>query len=375
MNLHAAGRRLSDAERVDWLRLIRSENVGPQTFHELLRHFGSAAAALEALPALSGRGGLRRRIALASRAAAEDELARAARTGCRVVALGEPDYPPALARLDAPPPLLTVRGAPDILQRPAVALVGSRNASLAGKKICRQLARQFGDQDFVIVSGLARGIDAAAHEAALATGTIAVLAGGQTRIYPEEHAGLAERIADSGGALVSEMPLDWICRAQDFPRRNRLVSGLSAAVVVVEAARRSGSLITARFALEQNRDVYAVPGSPLDPRAEGCNALIKQGARLITEAADVLSDLGPTTPVTPPQWAREDDERVMDEVPGADGENVHDRLLEALGPVPVAIDDLVRELQLSAGRVQLALVELELAGRLERHSGGRISLA
>jgi DNA processing protein len=378
------GRRLTDAERVDWLRLIRSENVGPQTFHQLLGRYRSAARALAALPELSRRGGLERRIALASRADAEREIAAAERAGHHIIALGEPDYPPALAVLDAPPPILTVHGDPQVLQRPAIAMVGSRNASMAGRKMCRKLAAEFGDAGIVVVSGLARGIDAAAHQAALDTGTIAVIAGGHDRLYPPEHQALAAEIAERGGAVLTEMPAGWVARAQDFPRRNRLISGLSQAVVVVEAAHRSGSLITARYALEQNRDVYAVPGSPLDPRAEGCNALIKSGARLITTAADALETRGLAEPFEPPAWlealadvddtdtapAADADAAAASDAPDADAAR---RIAELLGPAPVAVDDIVRETALSAREVQLAIIELELAGRIERHAGGRIS--
>jgi len=257
----ASGIHLTDEERIDWLRLIRSENIGPRTFRALLAHYGSARAALAALPALARRGGATGLARIWSREEAKREINGARLLGVTYVALGEPDYPPRLAMIDDAPPLVAVRGK----LAPTVAMVGGRNASAAGLRFAEQLARDLGASGFVIASGLARGIDAAAHRASLTTGTVAVLAGGHDNIYPPEHAKLVDAILPEGAA-ISEMPLGREPRARDFPRRNRLISGLSLGVVVVEAARRSGSLITARLALEQGREVFAVPGSPLDPR-------------------------------------------------------------------------------------------------------------
>ena len=270
------GMRLTDEQRLDWLRLIRTDNVGPRTFRALVNHYGGARAALAALPDLARRGGATRPARVHSRPDAERELAAAQALGVSFVALGESDYPRRLQMIDDAPPLLAVRGRTAALDRPMVAIVGSRNASAAGVRFAERLARDLGAAGFVVVSGLARGIDAAAHRASLASGTVAVLAGGHDRIYPPEHAGLADAIL-ADGAAVSEMPLGWEPRARDFPRRNRLISGLALGVVVVEAARRSGSLITARIALEQGREVFAVPGSPLDPRAEGTNESAQAG--------------------------------------------------------------------------------------------------
>jgi DNA processing protein len=264
--------RLTDAERLDWLRLIRSENVGPRTFSGLLRHYGSAGAALAALPELARRGGAARPGYICSPAEAAREIEAAQAAGGVFVGLHEPEYPVALRAIADPPPLIAVRGDLGTLTRPAVAIVGSRNASAAGQKIAGRLARELGGAGFVVVSGLARGIDAAAHRASVDTGSLAVLAGGHAHIYPEEHVRLLEDLLHTGAAL-SEMPFAWEPRARDFPRRNRLISGVALGVVVVEAAARSGSLITARDALEQGREVFAVPGSPLDPRAEGTNHL------------------------------------------------------------------------------------------------------
>src|SRR4030081_488092 len=284
---------LTDAQRIDWLRLIRSDNVGPRTFRSLINHFGSAHSALERLPDLARRGGAARPGRICSEDDARAELAASRKAGVSLVAPGEAGYPPRLATLDDAPPLLGVRGAFDVLMRPTIAIVGSRNASGAGLKFAGTLARDLGEAGFVIASGLARGIDQAAHRASLESGTVAVLAGGHGRIYPPEHEDLLATIIESGGAAISEMPLGHVPRARDFPRRNRLISGVALGVVVVEAAHRSGSLITARIAAEQGREVFAVPGSPLDPRAAGTNDLIKQGATLPTKASDVIDALEP----------------------------------------------------------------------------------
>ena len=274
------------------MRLIRSDNVGPRTFRTLLNHCGGARAALAALPDLARRGGASRQARICTREDAEREMQAAHAIGVRFVALGEAEYPARLQSIHDAPPLLAVRGHIDVLASPMVAVVGARNASAVGAKFAERLARDLGEAGFVIASGLARGIDAAAHRASLATGTVAVLAGGQDKIYPPQHAGLLESILPEGAA-ISEMPLGWEPRARDFPRRNRLISGLALGEVIVEAAKRSGSLITARMALEQGREVFAVPGSPLDPRSEGTNSLLKQGATLVTEAADILPVLRP----------------------------------------------------------------------------------
>jgi DNA processing protein len=370
------GAALSDDERIDWLRLIRSENVGPRSFASLLRYYGSARAALAQLPELARRGGAAT-VGICSRAEAERELAAARALGVCLVGLRESGYPARLAEIDDAPPLLAVRGKLSTLARPMVAMVGSRNASAAGAKIAAQLARDLGAAGFVVVSGLARGIDAAAHRASLASGTVAVLAGGHDRVYPADHAPLLDAILEDGAA-ISEMPLGWEPRARDFPRRNRLISGLSVGVVIVEAAQRSGSLITARFALEQGREVFAVPGSPLDPRAQGANGLLKQGAILVTEAADVIAAIEPilggavarppAPPLEPPQFEAEAD---AEPEPEPDG-HAHD-IARLLGPTPVAIDDLVRLSGASPAIVRRVLLELELAGRIERHGGGLVS--
>lgn len=367
----ASAIRLTDRQRLDWLRLSRSDNVGPKTFRELINLYGSAAAALEALPELTRRGG-GRTIRIATPAEAEREMARAQACGVHFVALGEKDYPARLRRIASAPPLLAVRGEASCLARPMVGLVGARNASLAGIKMAALLARDLGAAGFATVSGLARGIDAAAHEASLATGTVAVLAGGHDRIYPPENEPLLARLLVSGAA-VSEMPMGHEPRARDFPRRNRLIAGLALGLVVVEAAERSGSLITARMALEENREVFAVPGSPLDPRAAGTNRLLKQGATLVTEVADVLTVLSPIL-ARPPggEDGLEEEEHALDA--GDPGDDARSRILALLGPVPATVDDIVRTSGCGAAAVRVVLLELELAGRLQREPGGRVSL-
>ena len=292
------------------------------------------------------------------------------------MALGESAYPLRLQMIDDAPPLIAIRGTMQALALPMVAIVGSRNASGAGQKFTQLIAHELGEAGFAIVSGLARGIDAAAHRASLDTGTIAVLAGGHDRVYPSEHVGLLEGILPSGAAL-SEMPFGWEPRARDFPRRNRLISGLSLGVVIVEAAKRSGSLITARFALEQGREVFAVPGSPLDPRAEGTNGLIKQGATPVTETSDIIAVLQPIMEQKelPP---REPEPRPGEEAGAEEAEPAADeraRVVGLLGPAPVQMDDLVRLSKSSPAVVRMVLLELEIAGRLERHGGGLVSLA
>jgi DNA processing protein len=364
--------KISEETKLDWLRLIRSDNVGPRTFRALLNHYGGARAALEALPDLARRGGAAGPARIHPRENAARELAAMQALGVGLLAMGEAAYPQRLAMIDDAPPLLAVRGNPAVLELPMVGIVGARNASAAGVRFAERLARELGEAGFAIVSGLARGIDAGAHRASLASGTVAVLAGGHDQIYPPEHAGLAEAIL-AQGAVVSEMPLGWQPRARDFPRRNRLIAGLAAGVLIVEAAKRSGSLITARLALEQGREVFAVPGSPLDPRAEGSNDLLKQGATLVTHADDVIRVLRPILghPIDLP--AEEPEAACAPR--GEPGHGERARIVSLLGPTPVPIDDLIRLSGASPAIVRTVLLELELAGRLERHGAGLVSLA
>ena len=386
---------LDDVQRLACLRLIRSENIGPVTFRELINRFGGATQALDALPELSRRAGRGRAIRICPADAAEAELAAAHRIGAHPLFTIEPDYPPLLAHLEMPPPLIYAKGRLGLLTRPSIAIVGSRDASAAGRTLTRSIAHGLGEKGIVIVSGLARGIDAEAHRAALATGTIAVLAGGLDIIYPPEHADLHAELGDIG-CLVSEQPPGFTPRGQDFPRRNRIISGIANAVVVIEAARRSGTLITARMAAEQGREVFAIPGHPLDPRAEGTNQLIKNGATLVTSAIDILDALGPALrprftfrepeppdpssghPHTaPPERALENSTEAKPETspPPYDADGERARVLAVLGPSPVNIDELVRVTGLSVREVQAAILELTLAGRIERHGRNLVSLA
>lgn len=366
---------MDDVERLACLRLIRSENVGPVTFRQLINHFGGAGRALDALPELARRGG-RRKIRICSEGAAEAELEAALLIGARALFTIEPGYPQPLVAVDHPPPMIYVKGRTELFDRPTIAIVGSRNCSTAGHAFSRQLALALGQNDFVIVSGLARGIDGAAHEAALPTGTIAVVAGGLDIQYPPEHAKLQEEIGQVG-CLVSEMPPGFKPRGKDFPRRNRLISGISFGVVVVEAARRSGSLTTARRANDQGREVFAVPGHPLDPRSEGTNSLIKAGATMITDARDVVDVLRPMLPKLSRQPLREP--RIAKPVPAAPStyESSDDErgiVERSLGPAPVHPDDILRSTGLSPQNLQIALLELALAGRIEHHGAHLVSL-
>jgi len=363
--------KISEETKLDWLRLIRSDHVGPHTFRMLLARYGNARAALEGLPDLARRGGAAGPLRIYSRENAERELSAMGAFGVSFVALGEAGYPQRLAMIDGAPPLLAVRGNFATLAFPMVAIVGARNASAAGVRFAERLARELGQAGFAIVSGIARGIDAGAHRGSLATGTVAVLAGGHDQIYPPEHAGLADAIL-AQGALVSEMPMGWQPRARDFPRRNRIISGLCAGIAIVEAAKRSGSLITARLALEQGREVFAVPGSPLDPRAEGSNELLKQGATIVTQAEDLITVLRPILGASIEHPAEEPEAGCAPRAEPGAGERT--RVAGLLGPTPVSIDDLIRLSGSSAAVVRVVLLELELAGRLERHGAGLVSL-
>ena len=365
-----AARSLSTSERVDWLRLIRAENIGPITFFQLLARYGSATAAIEALPDLARRGGKTRPLKVPTRDEALREMASLEAAGAKLVAWGEPHYPAALAAIEDAPPLLSARGNTELATRRALSIVGARNASANGRRFARDIAMQLGQQGLVIVSGLARGIDAAAHEGALETGTIAIVGGGIDRVYPEENRALHEAIAERG-LILAEMPIGTEPLARHFPRRNRIVSGASVGVLVVEAALKSGSLITARFALEQGRDVFAVPGSPLDPRCRGANDLIRRGAKLTESAEDVLGELSPAAR----QPARDyslDDEALG--APSGDLDSARRKIMESLSPTPVPVDEVVRATGLPPALVAAILLEIALAGRLERQAGNRVAL-
>lgn len=350
------------------LRLTRTQRVGPVSYAQLMQRFGGAEAALAALPDLAVRGG--RPLVLADPRAIDAELAATARAGGRYVFLDDPDYPPLLAEIESAPPALIVRGDAALAQRPVVALVGARNASAAACRFARELAAQLANEGVVVVSGLARGIDTAAHMGSLNGGTIGCIASGIDIAFPPENAGLQEEVAIRG-LLIAEQPPGAEPKARHFPSRNRIIAGLALGTVVVEAAPRSGSLITARLANEAGREVMAVPGSPLDPRAQGCNLLIREGATLVQNAADVIEQIRPI------------DSRMMRSPaagfgaqPPADASDGERRALTSLlGPVPVAVDEVIRQSGLPPAVVATVLLELELAGRLERHAGGRVSLS
>jgi len=357
---------LSDAERLAWLRLARTESVGPVTFAHLMSRYGDAAEALAAIPGLARRGGRAGLLKVPSPAEAEAELAAGEALGARLIAACEPDFPQLLAALDPPPPVIWARGRPEMAAHPGVAVVGARIASAAGQRFARELAREVGAAGYPIVSGLARGVDGAAHQGALATGTVAVLGGGVDDVYPPEHRELYGAIVEQG-CVISESPPGVRAQARDFPRRNRLISGLSLAVVVVEAELRSGSLITARLAGEQGREVLAVPGSPLDPRAKGTNDLIRQGAAICEGAEDVLRAIAaprtlrepPADPYAPVGFEEADD-------------GLRDRIEALLSPTPVSRDELVRATGASAAAVGAALIELALGGQADLLPGGMV---
>lgn len=363
------------AETLAALRLIRSENVGPITYRQLIDRCGSAEAALDALPELARLGGRRRPLKLYAKDAAERELEAVAELGGRFLVLGEASYPAALAALPDAPPVLALLGPGELTGPRHLAVVGARNASANGQRLAERLARDLGDAGFTVVSGLARGIDAAAHRGSLASGTIAVLAGGIDVVYPPQHQDLYEAIREQG-LILSEMPLGLQPQARHFPRRNRIISGLSEGVLVVEAAPRSGSLVTARLAGEQGREVFAVPGSPLDPRARGCNELLRQGATLTESAEDVVAALAGSIPRFPlPADGPPEDGDSPAEAPLEGLDSAVAEIAGLLGPSAVTVDELLRRCQFSAAVVSLALLELELAGRLERQPGNRIALA
>lgn len=362
-----------EREKLAWLRLARTPEVGPVTFAQLIARFSTASAALEELPRLARRGGKARNLTPASEDDATREYEQLIKLGGRLILSRDADFPEGLAALSPPPPLISVLGA--LPNKNMIAVVGARNASALARKFTHLLARELGEAGLAVVSGLARGIDFAAHEATLEFGTVAVVAGGVDVIYPPENEALYRDIVEQG-AVVSEMPLGEEPQARHFPRRNRLISGLARGVVVVEAAERSGSLITANYALEQGREIFAVPGSPLDPRAKGANRLIREGAALVESAADILSVLGPilgrtfhTPDVVPPAAPRVESGLELE------ADHVRRRVEEALGAAPIEMDALIRQTGAQPSAVLEVILELELAGRCRRHPGNKVSWA
>ncbi|WP_455476536.1 DNA-processing protein DprA [Bartonella sp. B17] len=380
---------LTDRQRLNWLRLLRSENIGAVSFRNLIDHYQTAENALDALLELNKKGSLCRSIKIATLEDAEKEMQKAERLNIRFVGIGEPDYPAYLKVTEASPPLIAIKGDSSAFQKPSVGIVGSRNASAAGKKLTAQFAHFLGNAGFTIISGLARGIDSIAHQASLQTGTIAVMAGGIDHIYPPENQKLYENIINNGGAIISEMPISWKPRATDFPRRNRIIAGLSLGLLVVEAAMRSGSLITARQAAEMGRLVFAIPNSPLDPRSVGTNNLIKNGALLSTHPSDIIETLTPLTQNTVNSqldfFEKANSFQFQESIPTSlypesstpspirnDAERA--AVLSSLSTTPIDLDTLSAHSGVSLQNLYLLLVELDLAGKLIRHSGGYVSL-
>lgn len=355
-------------DQFDRLRLVRSPNIGPVTYRQLISRFGNAKAALEALPDLIIRGGGKRAV-VAEAALVDQEMAAVAKAGAHYLFLDDADYPELLTHIDSAPPVLTVKGNLQLLQRSSVAMVGARNASAGACRFARQLAFELGQGGFTVVSGLARGIDTAAHAGSLDSGTVAVIAGGIDVVYPPENCELQGAIAERG-LLIAEQPPGTEPRARHFPYRNRIIAGLAMGTVVVEAAPKSGSLITARLAAEAGREVMAVPGSPLDPRSHGCNQLIREGATLVQNAGEIAELIRPLdsriarsgiTPITP----------VLDDGSDTDRQSV----IDLMGMTYVSVDELVRQSGSSQSVVQMVLLEIELAGKLERGAGGKVRLA
>lgn len=357
-------------DRFDRLRLIRSPQIGPVSYRQLLARFGSARAAVEALPDLVQRSGGASSV-LADEKAIWREIEQVDKLGARHIFLDDPDYPALLAHLDNAPPVMCVKGHLALLSRPAIAMVGARNASAGACRFARELAFQLGEMDITVVSGLARGIDTAAHAGSLDSGTVAVIAGGIDNIYPPENRALQEAIAENG-LLIAEQPPGTEPRARHFPYRNRIIAGLSAGTVVVEAAPKSGSLITARLAAEAGREVMAVPGSPLDPRSRGCNQLIREGATLVQNAAEVAEIIRPLDVRMAAAV-----QRSQFSAASLAGENADERsaVIDLMGMTYVSVDELVRQSGCSQATVQMVLLEMELAGKLERGAGGMVRMA
>lgn len=359
----------SDEILLEWLQLSRSENIGPRTFHRLLQRYKTPRKALEALPELASQGGLKRPLKMASLRDVEKELCTTRNYGADIITLEDPSYPPLLRHIDSAPPVMTVKGRADLLQAPLFAIVGARNASAMGKKMAYGLAKGLGQQEWIIVSGLARGIDGAAHRGSLEQGTIAVLAGGIDQVYPIENQELYDCIGVTG-VLLAESAFGVQPQATLFPRRNRIISGISRSVLVVEATLKSGSLLTAQYALEQGRDVFAIPGHPLDPRARGCNKLIKNGAILVETIEDIQGEMLPNAPVN----FKEDTYPFYEPIKSSSLDSTRSRIKENLTYAAISIDELIRECQLSTADVRSVLLEMEIAGCLERLPGGKVSL-
>ena len=365
---------LTETEKLAWLQLFRSENIGPITFYRLVEYYGGAENALKALPELAKRGGRKKPLIAAKYETIEREYDALMNFGGRIITAACPEYPLALSAIDDAPPVISVIGDVSLMHKSCIGIVGARNASINGKKFTARLAEDLGKRKQVIVSGLARGIDTAAHQGALSSGTIAVIAGGINVIYPEENTGLYEQIKEQG-LIIAESPFDQKPFAQSFPKRNRIVSGLSKGVVVVEATKRSGSLITARMAGEQGRDIYAIPGHPMDPRAAGPNHLIREGATLVRSCEDIMEGMmdfsgNAMREPYPPFIPLHPSVDIVADPP----ENAHDEIMDKLSFTPISVDVLLRSCHFNISVLQTVLLDLELAGRIKRLPGNRIQL-
>ncbi len=368
---------VSDKEKIDCLRLIRSENVGPKTFQALVALHGTAKKALEAIPHMSKKGGRETPLKLCSEADAKKEIDDCRKKGADIITIYDEQYPQILKQIKDAPPVLTIYGNKNILNNHTIAVVGARNASANGCRFAEDISRDLGRQDIIIASGLARGIDTAAHNGSLETGTIAVVAGGIDKIYPPENKDLFKKIGERG-AVIAEMPFGAIPKAQNFPRRNRIISGISLGTIVVEASLNSGSLITARMTLEQNREVFAVPGSPLDPRCKGTNKLIKQGAHLVESAEDIINQLDYMSNIKIPTWQDGGRDFINPQninIPESEVDIARPAIIEKIGHSPTAVDDIISQTGIATNIVVTVLLELELAGRLNRHFGNKVSIA
>lgn len=365
---------LADFPLFDCLQLIRSENVGPVTFFKLVERFGSPKTALEHLPEMAKKGGMKRAIQIAPRDKIEKEITLTEKFGARFIRYGEADYPKLLEHIHSAPPLLIMRGHSHLWEdaQKCVAMVGSRNASAAGQNLTKKLARECGERGLTVVSGLARGIDSNAHQGALASGTIGVIAGGIDNIYPPENKMLFDAMAEQG-AIITEQMFGTSPQAKNFPARNRIIAGMCAGLLVVEAAPKSGSLITAKYALEQDREVMAIPGSPMDPRSAGANGLIKEGAALVQSVNDIMEVLQRPLQLSEKKQSSFDFQS-LSEPQENELEKARQSVLSLLSPVPTEIDELARQSQIPLAVLQQVLLELELANRLSRSYGGKISL-
>lgn len=366
----------TEETKLHWLRLLRTENIGPVTFYHLLNRFGTAEEALKRLPDIAHRTGRKTPLQIPSLKEIIKEYESYQTLGVHLIARPDPDYPEILGRISDAPPLLSVIGRVELLRKPMFGMVGARNASAVGRQMAEDYAEKLGREGMIVVSGLARGIDTHAHKGSLETGTIAVLPGGVDQIYPSENKVLYKTISEKG-LLISEAPLGTMPQANLFPRRNRLISGLSWGILVVEAALKSGSLLTAHFAAEQGREVFAIPGNPMDPRSRGTNALIRQGAVLIQSAEDILEEYQKHryAPLAEEEDGYNEEQETFETISDNVVEHAHQEISKALNQVPITLEDLCNVLHIPIGVTRIAIIEMDIAGFIDWHPGGKVSLA